>query len=190
MSSMGSIFEGKLVRLAIPDFERDNEIMVGWSRDSEYMRLSGSEPARMWWPAAEKNWLKEYMDEAYLFGIYRCEDDRLIGTLDLEVDNWAVRNAWLGIGIGDRSCWGKGYGSEAMRLLLHYGFEELHLDRVTLNVFEYNTRGVHVYEKLGFKMEGRYPKWLLREGKRWDLIYMGITRSEWEQVCAESGSSF
>ena len=51
---MSSVFEGQRVRLAVPDFERDTEIMAAWSRDSEYMRLSGSEPARMWWPEVDR----------------------------------------------------------------------------------------------------------------------------------------
>jgi RimJ/RimL family protein N-acetyltransferase len=87
----------------------------------------------------------------------------------------------MGISLGDREYWGKGYGSDAMRLLLRYAFHELNLHRVSLNVFEYNPRAIRSYEKVGFVHEGRMRKFLNREGKRWDILYMGITRQEWER---------
>jgi RimJ/RimL family protein N-acetyltransferase len=88
-------------------------------------------------------------------------------------------DAFVGIGIGDRELWGKGYGTEAMKLMLRFAFQELNLRRVSLNTFEYNPRAVHSYEKAGFVHEGCERDWLHREGRRWDLIYMGILREEW-----------
>jgi RimJ/RimL family protein N-acetyltransferase len=85
----------------------------------------------------------------------------------------------VGIGLGEREFWGKGYGTDAMRIILRYAFTELNLHRVTLNVFEYNPRGVRSYEKAGFVLEGRQRGVLLREGRRWDEIYMGILREDW-----------
>ena len=66
-----------------------------------------------------------------------------------------------------------------MKLVLRYAFTELNLRRVTLNVFEYNPRAIRCYEKLGFQHEGRVRKYLNREGRRWDLMYMGIMKEEW-----------
>jgi RimJ/RimL family protein N-acetyltransferase len=66
-----------------------------------------------------------------------------------------------------------------MQLILGYAFMELNLHRVSLDVFGYNLRAIRSYEKVGFKLEGRKREMLLREGKRWDLIYMGILRAEW-----------
>jgi RimJ/RimL family protein N-acetyltransferase len=66
-----------------------------------------------------------------------------------------------------------------MKIILRYAFTELNLQRVSLNVFEYNPRGVRSYEKAGFSHEGRERGLLLREGKRWDVIFMGILREEW-----------
>lgn len=64
-------------------------------------------------------------------------------------------------------------------MILQYAFLELNLDRVTLNVFEYNQRAIRSYEKAGFQHEGRQRGGCLREGKRWDMLYMSVLRKEW-----------
>ena len=90
----------------------------------------------------------------------------------------------MGIGIGERDCWGKGYGTDAMRVVLRFAFVELNLHRVGLNVFEYNPRAIRSYEKAGFVEEGRLRGFLHRNNRRWDLIFMGILRDEWERTQA------
>jgi RimJ/RimL family protein N-acetyltransferase len=133
--------------------------------------------------AAVKRSIEKELDEAeeknYWFAIRALEDDRLLGDIILGVLNWASREAFVGIAICERDFWGKGYGTEAMQLMLEYGFTELNLRRIFLNVFGYNPRAIRSYEKAGFRHEGRMREALLREGKRWDLIYMGILREEW-----------
>ena len=86
----------------------------------------------------------------------------------------------MAIGIGEPDAWNKGYGSEAMRLMLRYGFEELNLNRVSLGVFSANPRGIRSYEKCGFVHEGRMREFARRDGQYWDLVFMGILREEWE----------
>ncbi len=108
--------------------------------------------------------------------------ESLIGEIDLSGINWASGESIVGIGIGDRNDWGKGYGTDAMRVILRFAFEELNLHRVFLNTFEYNPRALRAYEKCGFKHEGRVRGMLNRDGKRWDVIYMGILREEWEKM--------
>ena len=90
----------------------------------------------------------------------------------------------MAIGLGEQEYWGKGYGTEAMKLALHYAFSELNLRRVSLGVFAYNQRAVHSYEKTGFRLEGRMRGMLMRQGKRWDILFMGILREEWQQYAA------
>jgi len=68
-----------------------------------------------------------------------------------------------------------------MRVMLRYAFAELNLHRVSLNVFEYNPRAIRSYEICGFVREGRCRQALHRDGRRWDLIYMGIMREEWRE---------
>ena len=107
------------------------------------------------------------------------EDDRLIGYIGLEGDIFPHGEAFVGIGIGERELWGKGYGTDAMKVILRYAFQELNLRRVSLDTFEYNPRAIRSYEKAGFVHEGRAEDFLYREGRRWDLIFMGILREEW-----------
>ena len=73
-----------------------------------------------------------------------------------------------------------------MGVLLRYAFAELNLRRVSLSVFEYNPRAMRSYEKAGFVVEGRRRQALNRDGRRWDVIHMGILREEWEGMKRET----
>ena len=113
--------------------------------------------------------------------MHTVSDDRVIGFIELGGYDWADRNAWVGIGIGDPEYRGKGYGTESMQLLLGYAFKGLNLHRVNLNVFAYNKRAIRSYEKCGFRYEGTQRESIYKEDQRWDVIDMGILRSDWEQ---------
>lgn len=179
---MENLFTGKLVRLAGIDPEEVSQFFVQWNRDSEYKRLLDSDPPRLHSTKATKEWLEKELDkniEMYWFAIRTLEDDRLLGDITLSVINWGSRDAFTGIGIGAREFWGKGYGTDAMKLILRYAFTELDLRRVSLNVFEFNKRAIRSYEKVGFRLEGRERKVMQREGRRWDIIDMGILHEEW-----------
>jgi RimJ/RimL family protein N-acetyltransferase len=182
---MKSLFKGKLVRLAGMDPEEVGRSFSMWSRDSEYKRLLDSDPPRLHSVKANKDWLEKHIQDdqtnVYWFAIRALEDDRLLGDADLSVINWGSRDAFVGIGIGEREFWGRGYGTDAMCLLLRYAFTELNLRRVTLNVFEFNNRAIRSYEKVGFRIEGSQRQAMQREGRRWDILYMGILRDEWTE---------
>ncbi len=186
-----NLFTGQTIRLTAADPEKDPPLVAAWSRDPEFVRLLSSGIARPWTAAAVKKEIEESLDEdgepkpdVFAFLIRALEADgqpgRLIGLVDLIVDHWSHRNAWLGIGIGERADWGQGYGSDAMRLILRYAFDELNLHRVTLTVFEYNERAIHTYRKLGFQEEGRQRQRLQRDGRWWDMLFMGLLRKEWK----------
>jgi RimJ/RimL family protein N-acetyltransferase len=178
------LFRGELVRLTAEDPQTIAEAFNRWQRQSEYWRLLASEPAYTHSVRATKAWIEKEVEQDppsfSMFVIRTLEDDHLIGETGLD----AVRNGhgdtFVGIGIGEREYWGKGYGTDAMRIVLRYAFSELNLHRVSLDVFEYNPRAVRSYEKAGFQHEGRARGVLHRAGRRWDLIYMGILRQEWE----------
>ncbi|HEX5840306.1 MAG TPA: GNAT family protein, partial [Anaerolineales bacterium] len=128
-------------------------------------------------------WMEEEVAElspaGYFFGIRTLAEDRLIGELALDVVNWSGRDAFVGLGIGEAEYWGKGYGTDVMNVLLWFAFTEVNLRRVSLTVFEYNPRAIRSYEKAGFRHEGRVRKVLNKEGRRWDVLFMGILREEW-----------
>jgi RimJ/RimL family protein N-acetyltransferase len=179
---MEDLFKGKLVRLAGIDPEEVSKSFAQWNRDSEFMRLLDTDPPHLHSSKAIKEWVEKELEKAtdmYWFAIRTLEDDRLLGDITLSVINWGSREAFVGIAIGERGFWGQGYGTDAMQLILRYGFVELNLQRISLTVFEFNQRALRSYEKAGFQLEGRQRQFIQREGRRWDILYMGILCEEW-----------
>ncbi len=104
----------------------------------------------------------------------------LVGNCGLFGIEWNNRAAEFGIFIGDKSVWGKGYGTDAARLVLRHGFETLNLNRIFLRVYEDNPRAMHTYEKAGFVPEGRMRQAVYRNGEYKDVLLMSTLRSEWD----------
>ena len=179
------LFQGKLVRLRAEEPEILGAALSRWARDSEYFRLLDSDPAFLWSEKWVKGWLEKEQEkeppEDIFFSIRTLEGDCLIGFISLGGFQWSHGEAWVGIALGERSYWGKGYGTDAMCVILRYAFMELNLYRVSLDTFEYNPRAIRSYEKAGFTFEGRLRSYLNREGRRWDVLIMGILRDEWEK---------
>lgn len=175
-----NVLTGKLVRLTVPNIETDIELVAGWDLDSEYQRLYDSEPARLTSLNMQREWAEEWVKECQVFMIRTLADDKVIGTMELDGFNWASGDAWVGIGLGERDYWGQGYGTDAMRVLIRYAFEELNLKRISLTVFEYNQRAINSYRKLGFQEEGRGRDQIRRDGRYWDMVFMGLLRDEWQ----------
>lgn len=180
---MNDIFTGKFVRLSAFDPEEMSKVLPHWWRNSEYGRLLSSSLGPMQSPKAAARWMEKEVLEpspaSYFFSIRTLDGDKLIGDLGLDVVDWSGRDAFVGLGIGETEYWGKGYGTDIMNVLLRFAFSEVNLRRVTLTVFEYNPRAIRSYEKAGFSHEGRVRKVLNKEGRRWDILFMGILREEW-----------
>lgn len=174
-----SILKGRFVKLSPLDLERDAMIMEKWYQDSEFLRLMDSELAIPRTMKQIKGWYEKEYSNRYEFIIRIIKTDEPIGFIGFGGIDWASQDAWMGIGIGLRKNWGKGYGTEALLLLLKYGFEQLNLNRVTLSVFSNNPRAIRSYENVGFKTEGRQREVIFRDGQRYDEIYMRIFRDEW-----------
>ena len=181
-----NLFEGHLVRLSSENPQVMAEAFARWNQNSEYFRLLDSDPAHLWSANKFKEFLEKDLDSALpinlLFSIRTLENDKLIGFIAFDGINWTDRDSYVAIGIGEQDFWNKGYGSDAMRLMLRYGFTELNLHRVSLNVYAYNLRGIRSYEKCGFKPEGRIREFVLRDGQRSDMLHMGILRDDWEKL--------
>jgi RimJ/RimL family protein N-acetyltransferase len=187
---MRDLFRGQLVRLTGEDPETRAKAEVRWERDTEYHRLADDEPAQLWSEKKMKEWMEKRLEREYLheFSIRSLSDDRLIGYVGLLV-KWPHGDASVGIAIGERDLWGKGYGTEAMQLVLQYAFMELNLRRVSLATNGYNTRARRSYEKAGFRLEGVMRQDQMREGRRFDSVFMGILREEWLAIDSSIGSA-
>jgi len=109
-----------------------------------------------------------------IFAIVDKEKDQMIGNCSLFRIDHSDRKADLGIFIGDKKYWNKGYGSEAILLLLDYGFNILNLNNILLTLFDFNQRALKAYEKAGFKYIGRRRESFIIAGKKYDEIYMDI----------------
>ncbi|MGE5251479.1 MAG: GNAT family N-acetyltransferase [Bacteroidota bacterium] len=179
---MRDLYRGELVRLANDPPEVLTKAFARWAQDSEFHRLADSDPAQLWSEKKHKEWVEKQMErdpmESFRFSIRTLAEDRLIGEVSIN-PVWVHADGWVGIIIGERDCWGKGYGTDAMRLIVQYGFTELNLYRISLSLHSYNPRALRSYEKAGFKLEGTTRGDTLREGRRTDGLYMGILREEW-----------
>jgi RimJ/RimL family protein N-acetyltransferase len=106
-------------------------------------------------------------------------DGKLIGMTGLFRTDTTARTSELGIVIGDRDYWGKGYGQDAIRTLLDYGFRHRNLQRIWLTVTENNARAINAYKRCGFIEEGRLRRHAWSNGVHRDLVCMGVLRDEW-----------
>jgi len=175
------LFSGERIRLTALRPE-DAAIMARWYEDGDFSRQWESGVAR---PRTEASLRKRFadMDETktdYAFAIRLMYSDEMIGYVDVSDIQWNNGAAWIAIGIGDPVNRGKGFGYEAMTLLLKFAFHELNLHRVQLTVFSYNERAIKLYERLGFTREGMFREFLARDGRRYDMILYGMLKREWE----------
>jgi RimJ/RimL family protein N-acetyltransferase len=117
---------------------------------------------------------------AYIFAVKDLQKKELIGVVGFENISWNNGTALIYIGIGGKKNRGCGYGEEALKLAIEFGFQELNFHRIQLTVLEYNEPAIKLYEKVGFKREGVYREFIHRDGRRYDMYLYGILRSEWE----------
>lgn len=180
-----SLFEGERITLGPLDPEKDAEIEARWSHDSHYLRMFGRKPVK---PMVAEQIKKAYeaiekqQDDKrnrFYFTIRTKPEDRLIGFVDFSWVDWSNSGAFLKMGIGEAADRGCGYGSEALHLALRYAFDELNLHRVTAKIPEYNQVALHMFKKAGFVEEVRRREALYRDGRRWDLLMLGLLAEEW-----------
>jgi RimJ/RimL family protein N-acetyltransferase len=131
----------------------------------------------------EEDWFNSLKnrDNFFIFAILiydQVNNDKLIGNCSIDVD-WKNRIGNCGIMIGVKDYQGKGYGTEAMELLVEYGFNTLNLNRIELETYDYNIRALKSYKKVGFKQEGIKRQAIFINGKYHDRIIMGILKEEW-----------
>ena len=167
--------------------ERDDiPLFVRWFNDYRTSRTLGLRAPMS--VAMEEQWFERAVADqgktGYHFVACRFADDRPIGTVglfDLDLTNG---NAGLGISIGDEADRGRGHGSDSLRALLRFAFDSLRLERVWLEVYDFNPDARRLYERVGFVEEGISRHAIFREGSYRDIHRMAILRTEWEAASA------
>lgn len=160
-----------------PGNESDYYLLYKWYNDVELNKLAGWNDSKV---TADK--LRYNMSRSFGYDPMNLMIDNEkgvpIGTIQLYDFNEQDKSCKLGIRIGDRDHWSKGYGEDAVRTLLEYAFMKIDIYRVTLKVYEYNTRAVNCYIKCGFQNEGRTRQSAYIDGKFYDEIIMGALKSD------------
>ncbi|MCM3783540.1 GNAT family N-acetyltransferase [Neobacillus mesonae] len=177
-SNPNNWFHGHKVRLAAA-IQQDAQTLAGYTEDYEYLKNLDTDYAVP--QTVQENQPKSArIENGVEFMLRTLDDDRLIGFVALHSIEWNNQSAKLAIGIGKTKDRNKGYGSDALHLILRYAFHELNLNRVCLDVISYNEIAYHAYKKAGFVEEGRMRQAVLRGGQKHDRIIMGLLREEWE----------
>ena len=162
-----------------PRNSEDVEIFTEWLNDFETTDYTGRSSALVTLDG-ERKYLEENSSPEAIFVIVTLEDDKMIGTVSLESIDSINRSATLGIFIGDKNYRNNGYGTEAIKMILEFGFKYLNLYNIKLDLMEFNERALKCYTKCGFKEYGRRRKCKFVDGKYYDSIAMDILADEFE----------
>jgi RimJ/RimL family protein N-acetyltransferase len=171
---------GERVRLTAVD-AADAEVVWSWYQDHEFSVLDGNIYGSSLQTTAE--FLRTLQSPSFADASFGIQDEagRLIGLVRLKRADPVERSADFGIAI-TREHWNQGYGSDATRTALRFAFYEMGLHRVALGVVEDNARARRVYEKCGFREEGREREAKYRVGRYVDRIVMSILEPEFRAV--------
>ena len=175
------MFDGKIVTLRTLELSDIDAIMEHWN-DLEFRQNCGRAMVQSREEQLEfikRTWKMRQEGKGYFFAIIDKETKKYLGHVALCVNNHIARSFELGIFIYNKNDWNKGYGTDAMEVILHFGFNYLNLHRIGLSVYPNNERGIHVYKKLGFKETGRKRKTRFMNGEYRDEILMDILQEEW-----------
>lgn len=162
-----------------PRNPEDVEIFTEWLNDFETTDYIGKSQNLISFNG-EKEFLESNSSPECIFVIVTLDNDKLIGTVGIENIDHVNRTGTLGIFIGDKDYRSKGYGSEAIRLILEYGFNYLNLKNIKLDAMSFNERALACYRKCGFKEYGRRRKCKFVNGNYYDEVSMDILKEEFE----------
>jgi RimJ/RimL family protein N-acetyltransferase len=153
-----------------------------WYSDVEVARLTRYQDGPMRPEEIERFFTARALGpESLSLAVHVRETKRLIGTCALSQLDSDNGSAMYHITIGEKDAWGRGYGTEATRLMLGHAFDTLSLHRIGLSVFSFNERAIRSYQSCGFVIEGRAREAIWRDGRWWDELSMSILEPEWRR---------
>ena len=168
-------------------FEKEDLVYIKkWANDPEIRRLTGEvlpmnqASADAWYEKAKND-----PDRAW-FTIVEKNEGQVIGETGLLRMFHAWRTTDLTIIIGEKNAWGKGYGTEALKLLMDYAFGSLNFHRLAIGVIDINERALRFYEKAGFRKEGVQRDGYYYDHKYHDFVMMSILEDEY-RISANKG---
>jgi RimJ/RimL family protein N-acetyltransferase len=156
--------------------EDDSPTLFRWINDRELVTLSAPfEPVS---EEAHRRWFEDVRarDDVEIWAIRIVEGERLIGSCQLREIDPGGRRAELQIRIGEREAWGKGFGTEAVELLVRHAFEDLGLRWIELQVFATNRRAIRAYERAGFTRQHLLREAVEIDGRKVDVVMMAVQR--------------
>lgn len=176
-----TMYEGVLVRLRAYAKEEMDYVKDLINRSEIKKYLSPGIP----FPYTLEDELKFYEsisanNDTYTFAMETKDAKELIGGCGINAIDWKNSTATVGIFIGKDRFLSKGYGTDAMKVLVNFIFDEMNINKIKLEVYSFNLRAIKCYEKLGFKEEGCLRKELFREGKYHDVLHYGMFRDEFK----------
>ncbi len=173
---------GKIITLRAIE-ESDLVQLHQWSNDPDIWPLLGGShfplslaSTRRWFDSLSSDLLNQrFAIDAGSLG--------LVGTANLVDIDWKNSNAFHGMMLGSPEVRGKGIGVDTVMAVMRYAFEELHLERLDGSMIEYNEPSLAMYcKKCNWQVEGRQRNWYFRQGRYWDRIIVGVTRSDYEAL--------
>lgn len=173
------MFTGKKIRLR--EYMRDDiPYALAYLNDSEVKKFLNP---RIPFPITMEEEIKWYecnssTKDRYSFAIETIEDRRYIGGCGINETDWKNSTVIIGIFIGDKNLWGEGYGSDAVKVLIEFIFMQMNINKIKLNVYDFNERAIKCYEKCGFKREGILRQEIFKDGEYHDEHIMAILREE------------
>jgi len=164
-----------------PAERSDLPTFVRWFADGEMTHfLMARAPFSL---AGEESWFNSMLEKQgvsdWFFVVCLLVDGRAIGTTGLHDLNLEEGQAEFGITLGEKDEWNKGYGTDTLRAICDFGFGQLRLERIRLDVYEQNTRAIRSYEKAGFQHEGVRRHAHFADGRHWNVLRMSLLRDEW-----------
>ena len=179
------LFEGSLIRLGALDHDKDAQIESAWTHDPAFMRMMYTEamhPLSVFQLKKKYEALEKELDESkdlFHFRIRARENERLLGFGEIRRISWPNGTGEICLGLGSPADWRKGYGHEALGLMIRYAFSEINLYRLAAVIPEYNQPALALFTKTGFSPEVCRRQALARDGRRWDAWHYGLLANEW-----------
>ena len=177
------MFSGEKVRLR--EYRREDvKTAQRFMNDSEIMKFLRPNVPYLYKLEDEQKWFERVSstNDTYTFAIETLNDNRYIGGCGVEKVDWKNSVVTVGIFIGDKDYWGKGYGTDAMKILIRFIFEQMNINKVNLHVYSFNERAMKSYKKCGFVKEGALRQELYKDGKYHDIVVMGLLKEEYYSI--------